>query len=130
MRLWLLICTLFVVSFSYGQDYMENAKINQSYIIPVATNFKTYGYIAGKRLDSVDAIYATIDWRPQEQIRFDYGQQVTRIKEYAITGNDGVPMIFPNSSTAFLLNFFYYKGWELKEMSAAGGGTTIILRKR
>src|SRR3954451_19253121 len=82
MKLKLLICTLFIVSFSYAQDYMENAKTDQSYIIPVATNFKTYGYIAGRRLDSVDAVYATIDWRPQEQIRFDYGQIVTRLKEY------------------------------------------------
>lgn len=129
MKYLLLVSILFIAGSSYAQDYMEKAKMPPS-TVPAATTFEMYGYIDGKRLDSVEAVYATIDWRPQDLIRFDYGQQVSKMKQYAITDAKGVPMIFPNNTTAFLLNFFYYNGWELKEMSAAGGGTTIILRKR
>ena len=129
MKLQLLICTLFIVSFSYAQDYMENIKTDPSFVIPTATSFRTYGYIDGKRLDSLDAVFAEFNWRAQDRVVFDYGQQVSRVKQYAITDAKGVPMIFPSHSYAFLLNFFHYNGWEFVQAYGDSLGRVYILKK-
>jgi hypothetical protein len=129
MKLQLLICTLFIAGFSYAQDYMENAKPDPSIVIPTATNFKTYGYIDGKRLDSVDVVFAEFNWRSQDYVAFDYGQQVSKVKQYAITNAKGVPMIFPSHSYAFLLNFFHFNGWEFVQAYGDNLGRVYILKK-
>jgi hypothetical protein len=129
MKLQLLICILFIASSSYAQDYMENVKPDPSFVIPTATNFRTYGYIDGKRLDSVDAVYAEFNWRAQDRVTFDYGQQLSRVKQYVITDAKGVPMIFPTHSYAFLLNFFHYNGWEFVQAYGDSLGRVYILKK-
>jgi len=60
MKYLLLVCILLIAGSSYAQDYMEKAKMPPS-AVPAATTYKMYGYIDGKRLDSVEAVYATID---------------------------------------------------------------------
>ena len=86
--------------------------------------YKTYGYINGIRLDSIDAGYAKFG-RKSESVYFDYGQNV-KAKDMVITDEKGLPLIFPNFNYyIFKINFFYFNGWEVVPDSMIN-----LLRKR
>lgn len=76
-------------------------------------NPKTYGYVNGMRLDSIDAQYGQIETR-LETIAFDYGQLGGR-KKMTVTDAKGDALIFTRTSMPFLLNFFYFNGWQLAD---------------
>jgi len=95
----------------------------------VVIDFKTYGYIGGKRLDSVDARFAEFNWRNLGEVAFDYGQSYEKRKELLITDNKGAPLEFQSFHIAFLLNFFYFNGWQPAKISIDAGQTQNILRK-
>jgi hypothetical protein len=74
--------------------------------------FKTYGYINGVRLDSIDATYAQFG-KKMESVYLDYGQDGKR-KDMVITDKNGLPLIFPRYDYyIFKVNFFSYNGWDL-----------------
>lgn len=85
-------------------------------------DFKTYGYIVGIKLDSIEADYARFGWF-RKSLYFDYGQGVRR-KEMLITDKKGLLLIVPGERV-FLLNFFYFNGWEYVPDS-----TIDLLKKR
>lgn len=95
------------------------------------TNAKTYGYIAGIRLDSVDAVYAEFNRYSGEGLFFDYGQRREKRKELRITDQWGKPLLFVPYTNALFLNFLYFNGWQLDNMtSAADGGIGVFIIKR
>ncbi|MEO9147382.1 MAG: hypothetical protein ABI237_17670 [Ginsengibacter sp.] len=74
-------------------------------------DFKTYGYINGIRLDSINSGYPSFGKRGQS-LFFDYGQGAS-FKEMLITDKSGLLLIFPTDRRRVLwLNFFYFNGWE------------------
>jgi len=74
--------------------------------------YKTYGYINGVRLDSVDAAYAQFGKKMESEF-FDYGQDGKR-KNMVITDKNGSPLIFPRFDYfIFKINFFSYNGWDV-----------------
>ena len=72
---------------------------------------KTYGYIQGIRLDSLDAEYGQLRILG-ESFTFDIGEFGTR-KTRTVTDKNGLALVFPNNNFMFALNFFYFNGWEL-----------------
>ncbi|HEY5390802.1 MAG TPA: hypothetical protein VIJ57_01710 [Hanamia sp.] len=101
MKKLLLIGLLFQASFAFSQA----EGIDATYI----KDSKTYGYIQGVRLDSLDMGFATFGKRGQS-LYFDYGQG-KKDKEMFITDKNGLPLMFPSYGRIFWLNFFYYNGW-------------------
>lgn len=95
---------------------------------PFTTSFKTFGYIDGKRLDSVETAYAILTFN-NSSLFFNYGQPINRIRDYKVTDNKGKPLNFVNNELAFSLNFLFFNGWELDEVER-NFGQTYILKKR
>ncbi len=75
---------------------------------PAIMNAKTYGYLEGVRLDSVDAHYAQFRILG-ESFSFDVGESST-MKTRTVTDKNGSPLVFPNNNVPFALNFFYLVG--------------------
>jgi hypothetical protein len=94
------------------------------------TNFQTYGYVDGVRLDSLNAEYATIEWG-FSKLFFNYGQSTTR-KKKTVTNEKGQPMMFAEQSLSFSLNFLYFNGWELEQAYYDPSDKTdmLILKRR
>ena len=94
------------------------------------TNFQTYGYVDGVRIDSLNAEYATFEWG-FDKLFFSYGQSETR-KKKTVTNEKGEPLIFPRQSLSFSLNFLYFNGWELAQAYFNQSYKTdiLILKKR
>jgi hypothetical protein len=94
------------------------------------STYKIHGYINNIRLDSVDAIYATISagWG---NIYFEFGQP-GKIREHKVKDAQGLPLTFENYSDPLLLNFFYYNGWELQKIyqPTSTSNATFLLKKR
>ena len=93
-------------------------------------SFKTYGFVDGMRLDSIDAKYAEFEWRSNLLI-FNTGLYGNR-KRITVTDKNGTPLLFTDPRTSLALNFFYFNGWELdrvypNELSKA---SQFILKKR
>ncbi len=129
MRIFLLFIIIFLSFHSFSQEtYTETVNKNS---LPVAlADYHAYGFIDGKRLDSIDAIYATFDWLTIRQVTFDYGQNNARPKEYFLTDATGKPLIFSVHSFAFLLNFFHYNHWEYDSNYNLSGIPKWILKKQ
>ena len=97
---------------------------------PVISRFQTCGYIDGVRLDSINTQYAEFFTKGIDGIGFNYGQNPQKRKDVFIKDKHGSPLMFPDRSTAFLLNFFYYNGWELaNSYTPSQNEVRIILKK-
>ena len=98
---------------------------------PLATvSTKTYGYIDGKRLDSIDAEYAQFDLGISS-VSFDYGQTWTRREDLYLKDNSGNDLFFANDGNlAFALNFFYYNGWQLDHINNSDKSRHMYILKR
>jgi hypothetical protein len=124
MNKLILLCFIFQSVSAFSQDDNNSSVQNQ----PVVINFKTYGYIGGKRLDSVDAQFA--EFSPDfENVTFDYGQHWAKRKELRISDNKGTPLLFPTTQMAFILNFFYFNGWQPSQTYIKSGESFNILKK-
>jgi hypothetical protein len=97
--------------------------------LPAVFNYKTHGYINGIRLDSINAQYGEFGWKGIDGISFYYGQNVARSKDLFVKNSQNVPFIFPNRDRAFLLNFFYYNGWELASTTNPQSDGRFVLKK-
>ena len=91
---------------------------------------KTFGYVNGVRLDSIEAEYGQIETR-WETIAFNYGQLGGR-KKMTVTDDKGSALTFARTSLTFLLNFFYFNGWELSQSyyDSTEKSEVFILKKR
>ena len=103
MKRFLSFCFLLPSLFAFSQSQQ---KTTLAVITP-----KTFGYVNGIRLDSIDAEYGQIETR-WETIAFDYGQLGGK-KKMTVTDDKGAALTFARTSLTFLLNFFYFNGWEL-----------------
>ena len=129
MKNAVLFCLLLQLYGAIAQNIQSQVATAPS---PVITGFKTYGYINGVRLDSVDAQYATIGWRGGSQATFDFGHFRDGKKELTVTDSKRMPLEFANTSIAFALNFFYFNGWQLAftHYTHVEKENTLILQKR
>ncbi len=99
----------------------------------VVNTAKTFGYIDGVRLDSVDAMYAEFSRRLfRSGLIFEYGQSEENRKKMLITDRDGKQLVFVPDNISMLLNFFDFNGWELAHVynSKEGGVDTFILKRK
>ncbi len=103
MRKLLLIGLLLNASFAFSQAWDQN--------INYIKDSKTYGYVNGVRLDSIDMEYVNVG-DPGGTSIFDYGQG-GRVKSMLITDKKGLVFSFPRNNYVLKLNFLYYNGWEL-----------------
>lgn len=94
------------------------------------STYKIHGYINNIRLDSVDAIYATIFTR-YEEIYLEYGQP-GKIKEHKVKDAQGHPLTFENNTYPLILNFFYYNGWDLYKIynATSSSDASFLMKKR
>ncbi len=122
MKRFLLICFILPSIFAFSQTKDRNT-------LAVITP-KTFGYVNGIRLDSIDAAYGQIETR-WETIAFDYGQLGGRNK-MTVADDKGAALTFARTSLTFLLNFFYFNGWELSQSyhDSSGKSEVFILKKR
>jgi hypothetical protein len=97
MKKLLLIAFLFQASFAFSQA----AETQAIYL----KDFKTYGYINGVRLDSIDAAYAQFGKKMESEF-FDYGQDGKR-KDMVITDKKGLPLILPDLIIIFSRSIFF-----------------------
>ena len=96
----------------------------------VISKFQTCGHIDGVRLDSINTRYAEFFTKGIDGIAFNYGQNSQQRKDAFIKDRHGSPLMFLDRSTAFLLNFFYYNGWELaNSYTPSQNEVRIILKK-
>ena len=98
----------------------------------VVMNAKTYGYVNGIRLDSIDAAYGEFSRYSGEGLYFDYGQKRGKRKEMMITDNKGKRLVFIPYTNIIFLNFFYFNGWQPDKALGMGDGSVVsfILRKK
>lgn len=97
--------------------------------------YKTYGYVNGQRLDSIDAKYgqATITigmtilaGNAIRRFVFEYGQTWKNEREARITDKEGRVLTFHD--TAGALNFFDYNGWDFVLLNL--NPYSILLKKK
>jgi hypothetical protein len=122
MRKLLFLGFVFQSLFAFSQTQDKNT------LAVITPN--TFGYVNGIRLDSVDAEYGQIETR-WETIAFDYGQMGGR-KKMTVTDDKGAALTFARTSLTFLLNFFYFNGWELSQSyhDSSEKSEVFILKKR
>lgn len=126
MKKILFIYLLFLSLKVFSQNEVEKPAV------PVS-DYKVFGYVNGKRLDSIDAQYAEFSWHFFSQtIGFNYGQSKDVRRGITITDSGGNPLEFETNSLAFRLNFFYFNGWKLATAYRNDSGLPdeIILEKR
>ncbi len=101
-------------------------------VITVVIDPKTYGYVNGIRLDSLDANYGEFSRYRGEGLYFDYGQIRGKRKEMVITDKKGKPLVFIPYTTATFLNFFYFNGWQLDNAQSVSDGSvsSLIMKKK
>ncbi len=125
MKKIILFCLILSATIVHAQE--------QTTITPLPTllTYKTYGYVNGVRLDSIDAQYATFSWKNSNTLSFDFGQFVPSKKLMAVTDNKTVPLYFQTQDDMLVLNFLYYNGWELDQANAiAPNASNYVLKKR
>ena len=122
MKKFLFFCFILPSLFAFSQTADRNT-------LAVITP-KTFGYVNGTRLDSIDAAYGQIETR-WETIAFDYGQLGGR-KKMTVTDDKGAALTFGRTSLTFVLNFFYFNGWELSHSyhDSTEKSEVFILKKR
>lgn len=91
-------------------------------------NPKQYGYVAGVRIDTIEAQYAQAEYPLGATIannlikrfvfRWNQANSKNDDKLYRLTDAAGEVLTFPTTSAA--LNFFHYNGWELKDIYPTG----------
>lgn len=123
MKNIILFCLLLSATLAHAQEETTIAPL------PTLLTFKTYGYVNGMRLDSIDAQYATFRWKSLNTLSFDFGQIVSNKKLILITDNKNVPLYF-NGHDMFVLNFLYYNGWELDQANAISPNSTNYFLKK
>ncbi len=131
MKLIFSVLILFSVS-SFAQKKESTALILDGNKQVVKTA-KTYGYIDGVRMDSIDARYAEFSHRLlRSGLIFAYGQSEENRKKMLITDRDGKHLAFVPDNISMLLNFFDFNGWELAHVynSKEGGVDTFILKRK
>ncbi|HVZ97237.1 MAG TPA: hypothetical protein VG847_10205 [Chitinophagaceae bacterium] len=118
MKKIIFICLLLQSSLAFSQAAPDNdIRID---------SFNVHGYVNGIRLDSIHAEYAqctSVALGNKEY--FEYGRPGQR---KLVSNGSGHALKFNNKANdAFVLNFFYFNGWEF-----AGylGNGEIVLRKR
>ena len=117
MKIILIFCFLWQSLPAFSQQNATSA---------VVTNPKTFAFVDGQRLDSLDAEYATFEWGA-ERLFFNYGQSATR-KKTTVTNEKGEPFMFARQTIPFTLNFLYFNGWEPSRIYF--DKQTFILKKR
>lgn len=96
----------------------------------VVINPKTYGYVNGIRLDSIDAVYGEFSRHSGDELCFDYGQKRNNRKEMIITDKKGKRLTFIPYTNSIFLNFFYFNGWQLDKVTSVSDGSSFILKKQ
>ena len=99
----------------------------------VVTDPKTYGYVNGIRLDSLEAVYGEFSKYRGEGLYFDYGQKRDKRKDMVVTDKNGKPLVFVPYTTAIFLNFFYFNGWRLDTALSVSDGSVssfIMMKKQ
>jgi hypothetical protein len=129
MKNFTLLFLVFSFASAFGQETSVSLYTDTSGMLPAVFNYNTHGYINGIRLDSVNAQYAEFDWKGTDGVSFYYGQNYSKRKELFVKNNRNVPFIFPNRDRPFLLNFFYYNGWELANTTNPQIDGTFLLKK-
>lgn len=125
--------SLFLLSVKTHAQSNENSDQSVTRTQQEVNNVKTYGYVGGVRLDSIDANYAefNIRWLSRE-VTFDYGQEREKKRDLLITDEKGNPLQFKSLNIAFLLNFFHFNKWQLAEAFSttnSGSADTFVLKK-
>jgi hypothetical protein len=117
---------LFVLLLPAGMVLSQNTEPSRLAV----RSFKTYGFVEGTRLDSIDAKYAEFEWRSNSLI-FNTGLYGKR-KRITVTDKDGTPLLFTDPRTSLALNFFYFNGWELDRVyqTELNKVSQFILKKR
>lgn len=129
MKNFIIAVLVFSFASAFGQQTSVASTTDTSDILPVVLDYKTYGYANGIRLDSIKAQYAEFGWKGIDGISFYYGQNYSNGKDLFVKNNRNVPFTFINRSTAFLLNFFYYNGWELANITNPQSDGTFVLKR-
>ena len=130
MKTFLSVILSLLVIPAFSQQTTISHTADTSDIPPVISKFQTYGYIDGVRLDSINTQYAEFFTKGIDGIGFNYGQNPQKRKDASIKDRQGVPLMFLDRSTAFMLNFFYYNGWELaNSYNTYPNEVRIILKK-
>lgn len=128
MKNFLLIILVFSFTSAFTQQTVS-LYADTSGLLPAVFNYKTHGYVDGVRLDSVNAQYAEFGWKGTDGISFYYGQNYTKRKDLFVKNSLNAPFIFINRDRAFLLNFFYFNGWELANTTNPQVDGTFLLKK-
>jgi hypothetical protein len=115
---------------------LSSAQKNKDFDVDVESA-KTYGYVNGIRLDSINSLYAQVELLPTEKIltgafvkryAVDYGQKWDKVKEVRLTNKEGLVLTF--SSISLTLNLFDYNGWDLVDMFNVDTGKQMIFFKK
>lgn len=124
------LLTLFVFSFTTAfTQQTASLYTDTSGTLPAVYNYKTHGYIDGVRLDSINAQYAEFAVIGVDGVSFYYGQNPSKRKDLFVRNKQNVPFIFINRGRTFLLNFFYYNGWELTNTTNPQADGSFLLKK-
>ena len=96
------------------------------------TSPKTYGYVGGTRLDSIDADYGQLMLGSLIGLQFDYGQPRSKRKELVLTDKEGRKLVFESGTMVTLLNFFSFNGWELAQPynGTTASADSYLLKKK
>jgi hypothetical protein len=124
----LLLPAFLFFSFPTFAQYIQEDLVDYTIVV----NPKTYGYVKGIRLDSIDAVYGEFSRYGGEGLYFDYGQKWDKRKEMVITDKEGKRLVFGPYTNPLFLNFFYFNGWQLdKALSVSEGSVgSFILKKK
>ncbi len=130
MKLLLILMFLLFVCTLFSQPVGRTAP-GRANAASAPMSFNIYGYINGVRLDSLNASYATFNWRSnREMVMFDYGQDKVANTNLILTDLKGIPLVFALRSSSFVLNFFHYNHWEFVNTYLNNGDTWWILKKQ
>lgn len=129
MKKFILIIFVFSFASAFGQRATVSSINDTSDVLPVVLEYKTHGYVNGIRLDSIDTQYAEFGWIGIGGVSFYYGQNFPNRKDLFVKNHRNVPFTFINRSRAFLLNFFYYNGWELANTTNPQSDGTFVLKR-
>jgi hypothetical protein len=115
---------------SFGQSPPNES--DQATDFTVVLDSKTWGYVNGIRLDSIDATYAEFRRHVGDGLYFDYGQKRNKRKELMLTDKNGKRLVFVPFTNSFFLNFFYANGWQMDKALTNSDGTadSFILVKK
>lgn len=129
MKIFLLLVLVFSFATAFGQRTTVSSTTDTSEMLPVVLDYKTHGYVNGIRLDSIETQYAEFTWKGGDGVSFHYGQISPKRKDLFVKNERNVPLVFLNRDRVFLLNFFYYNGWELFNITNPQNDGRYMLKK-